>query len=33
MEAYPRAFKYFEVVDQGVFPGEGAFKFYRRRNE
>ncbi|HMD83497.1 MAG TPA: glycosyltransferase family 39 protein [Terriglobia bacterium] len=31
MRAYPQAFKDYEVVDQGEFPGEGGFKIYRRR--
>jgi hypothetical protein len=31
MQAYPRAFQDYEVVDQGEFPGEGGFKIYRRR--
>jgi hypothetical protein len=31
MQAYPRAFKDYEVVDQGEFPGEGGFKIYQRR--
>ncbi|MFZ0962564.1 MAG: hypothetical protein WAO35_16840 [Terriglobia bacterium] len=29
MQAYPRAFTDFEVVDQGTFPGEGSYKIYR----
>jgi hypothetical protein len=31
MQAYPQAFKDFEVVDQGEFQGEGSFKIYRLR--
>jgi hypothetical protein len=31
MQAYPRAFTDFEVVDQGTFPGEGGYKIYRQR--
>lgn len=31
MQAYPRAFRGFEVVDQGTFQGEGSYKIYRRR--
>jgi hypothetical protein len=31
MQAYPRAFKDYQVVDQGEFPGEGGFKIYRLR--
>jgi len=31
MQAYPEAFKNFEVVDAGEFRGEGSFKIYRRR--
>jgi hypothetical protein len=31
MQAYPQAFRDFEVVDQGTFQGEGSFKVYRRR--
>ncbi len=31
MQAYPQAFKDYEVVDQGTFQGEGWFKIYRRR--
>jgi hypothetical protein len=31
MQAYPAAFKDFEVVDQGTFQGEGSFKIYRLR--
>ena len=30
-KAYPKAFKDFEVVDQGTFQGEGSFKIYRLR--
>jgi len=32
MRAYPEAFKDFEVVDQGEFPGDGDFRIYRRRS-
>ncbi|MGO8817844.1 MAG: ArnT family glycosyltransferase [Terriglobia bacterium] len=32
MEAYPHAFKDYEVVDQGAFKGEGSFEIYRLRN-
>ncbi|MGD1156590.1 MAG: glycosyltransferase family 39 protein [Terriglobia bacterium] len=32
MRAYPEAFKDFEVVDEGEFPGEGDFRIYRRRS-
>ncbi len=31
MQAYPQAFKDFELVDQGEFQGEGSFKIYRLR--
>ena len=31
MQAYPQAFKDYEVVDQGEFQGEGSFKIYRLR--
>jgi len=31
MGAYPAAFKDFEIVEQGEFPGEGDFRIYRRR--
>ena len=31
IQAYPQAFKDFEVVDQGTFQGEGGFKIYRLR--
>jgi hypothetical protein len=31
MQAYPAAFKDFEIVEQGEFPGEGDFRIYRRR--
>jgi hypothetical protein len=31
MQAYPRAFTNFEIVDQGEFQGEGSFKIYRLR--
>jgi hypothetical protein len=31
MQAYPQAFKDYEVVDQGEFPGEGSFTIYRQR--
>jgi len=31
MQAYPQAFKNYEVVDQGAFQGEGSFKIYRLR--
>ncbi len=31
MQAYPQAFKNYEVVDQGTFQGEGSFKIYRLR--
>lgn len=29
MRAYPRAFRNFEVIEEGEFPGEGGFKIYR----
>jgi len=29
MQAYPQAFRNYEVVDQGTFQGEGSFKIYR----
>jgi hypothetical protein len=31
MQAYPQAFRDFEVVDQGQFPGEGGYRIYRVR--
>jgi hypothetical protein len=31
MQAYPQAFKDFQVVDQGEFAGEGGFRIYRLR--
>jgi hypothetical protein len=31
MQAYPHAFRNYEVVDQGEFQGEGSFKIYRLR--
>jgi hypothetical protein len=31
MQAYPQAFRNYEVVDQGTFQGEGSFKIYRLR--
>jgi len=31
MQAYPQAFKDFEVVDHGDFRGEGSFRIYRRK--
>jgi hypothetical protein len=31
MQAYPQAFKDYEVVDQGEFRGEGSFEIYRLR--
>jgi hypothetical protein len=31
MQAYPQAFKNYEVVDQGTFQGEGSFKIYQLR--
>jgi hypothetical protein len=31
MQAYPQAFRDFEVVDAGKFQGEGSFKIYRLR--
>ena len=31
MQAYPKAFEDFEVVDQGTFHGGGSFKIYRLR--
>jgi hypothetical protein len=31
MRGYPAAFKDFEIVEQGEFPGEGDFRIYRRR--
>jgi hypothetical protein len=31
LRSYPQAFKDFEVVAQGNFPGEGAFRIYRLR--
>jgi len=31
MQAYPQAFRDYEVVAQGTFQGEGSYRIYRRR--
>ncbi len=33
MRSYPQAFRDFEIVDQGSFPGEGGYEIYRMRSK